>query len=162
MSETKNKNVHLWRRYEVWLWSSRNNFISSIPVYLQLTERYHSKYSPWAAMHLAQWCCCFWKHYWNSCCRIAFSIVITFLLCFQYPKIFIALRQTSFLETVRSHSEPHQEWGGHSISVLNLQARNSLTESALWVGALSWWRIQLLGQSPGLFQFLYLNLVAQP
>jgi hypothetical protein len=41
---------------------------------------------------------------------------------------------------------------GHSISVIHFWARNCLKESALWDGALSWWRVQLLGQSSGLFQ----------
>jgi hypothetical protein len=32
-----------------------------------------------------------------------------FFGCLQYPGIFIPLRQTLFLETVRSHSGPNQE-----------------------------------------------------
>jgi hypothetical protein len=40
--------------------------------------------------------------------------------------------------------------GGCSISVINFCARNCLTESALWAGAVWWLRIQLLGQSSGL------------
>jgi hypothetical protein len=31
-----------------------------------------------------------------------------FLVCLQYPEIFIPLRQTLFLETVRSYSKPKQ------------------------------------------------------
>jgi len=30
--------------YEVWLWSSRNDFIANVSVYLQLTDRDH----PWS------------------------------------------------------------------------------------------------------------------
>jgi hypothetical protein len=31
-----------------------------------------------------------------------------FFGCLQYPEIFVPLRQTLFLETARSHSEPNQ------------------------------------------------------
>jgi hypothetical protein len=66
-----------------------------------------SKYSPWAAMHLAQWCCHHWKYFWNSCCEIAFSALITFLFGYlQYLEIFIPLMQPLFLETTRNHLEP--------------------------------------------------------
>jgi hypothetical protein len=37
-----------------------------------------SNYSPWTAVHIAQRCCHFWKHFWNSCCGIAFFTVVTF------------------------------------------------------------------------------------
>jgi hypothetical protein len=43
------------------------------------------------------------------------------------------------------------EQGGCYISVIDFWARNCLTESALWAGALSWWRIQSLDQSSGLY-----------
>jgi len=49
----------LWQ-YGVWLWSSRNDFTASIPVYLQLTERGHLRRTP-----LEQLCT-----FWNSCCGI--------------------------------------------------------------------------------------------
>jgi hypothetical protein len=39
------------------------------------------------------------------------------------------------------------ELGWCSISVMKFCAKNCLTESALWARALSWWRIQSLGQS---------------
>jgi len=42
----------------------------------------------------------------NSCCGTAFS-VITFFECLQYPEISIPLKQTLFLETVRSHMKPN-------------------------------------------------------
>jgi hypothetical protein len=70
-----------------------------------------SKYLPWVAMPLAQQCCHCWEHFWNSCCGIAFSAIAPpffFLGCLQYPEIFVPLRQTLFLETVRSHLEPDQ------------------------------------------------------
>jgi hypothetical protein len=66
------------------------------------------KHSPWAAMHLAQWCCHCWQHFWNSCCGMAFSVIITFFWCLQYPEIFILLRQTLFLEITRSHLEQNE------------------------------------------------------
>jgi hypothetical protein len=89
--------------------STWNNVIASIPIYLHLTEGSPSKYSPWVAMHLAQWCYHFWKHFWNCCCGIAFSAVITiFCNVFNILKSSSLLRQTLFLETVRSHSEPNQ------------------------------------------------------
>jgi len=37
-----------------------------------------SKNSPWAAVHLAQWCCQCWKHFWKSCWGTASSAVVTF------------------------------------------------------------------------------------
>jgi 5-methylcytosine-specific restriction endonuclease McrA len=71
-----------FRRCEVWLWNSRNDFIASIPLCLRIAEGggLSSKYSPWAAMHVAQRCCHCRKHFWNSCCRIAVSAVVTFFL----------------------------------------------------------------------------------
>jgi len=32
--------------YEVWLWRSRNDFIASLPVYIQPTERDHFRITP--------------------------------------------------------------------------------------------------------------------
>jgi hypothetical protein len=66
-------------KYEVWLWSSKNDFTASIPVYqyTSILAAYWQR-SPWAAMNLAEWCCQCWKHFWNSCCGIAFSAIITF------------------------------------------------------------------------------------
>jgi hypothetical protein len=65
------------------------------------------KYSPWTAVHLAQRCSHCWKCFWNSCCGIAFSAVITFFGCLQYPEIFVPLRET-ILGNSRKHSEPNQ------------------------------------------------------
>jgi hypothetical protein len=47
------------------------------------------KYSPWAAIHLAQRCCHSWKHFCISCCGTAFSAIVTFFGCLQYPEIFV-------------------------------------------------------------------------
>jgi hypothetical protein len=46
--------------------------------------------------------------FWNSCCGTAFSAVITFFGCLQYPEIFVPLKQTLFLETATSHLEPNK------------------------------------------------------
>jgi len=75
--------------YEVWLWCSRIEFIATIPVYLPTAywEGSPLKYSPWAAMHLTQQCCHCWKHFWNSCCRIAFMASSHFVRCLQYSEI---------------------------------------------------------------------------
>jgi len=65
-----------------------------------------SKYSPWAAMHLAQWCCLEIFFFWNSCFGITFSAIVTSFGYSQYPKIFVPM--PLFLETARSHSETNQ------------------------------------------------------
>jgi len=39
------------------LWSSQNNFMASIPVYLQLTDRGYLWSNPWGPKHLPKWCC---------------------------------------------------------------------------------------------------------
>jgi len=70
-----------------------------------------SKYSLWAAMHLAQWCCHCWKHFWNSCCGIAFSAIVTFFWMSSIPWNLCSFKQTLFLERARSHSEPNQGIG---------------------------------------------------
>jgi hypothetical protein len=73
-----------------------------------------------------------WKHFWNSCCGIAFSAVVPFFGCLQNPKIFVTSRQTLFLERATSNSEPNQ---GNRVGVPFQQsifwARNSLIESVL-------------------------------
>jgi hypothetical protein len=61
---------------------------------------------------------------WNS-----FQCPHCIFLCLQYPKIFILLRHTLFMETARSHLEQHRGIG--CLSVINFWARNCLTESAL-------------------------------
>jgi hypothetical protein len=73
----------------------------------------------------------------NSCCRIAFSILKCSSLNFGNSK--------------KSFGTESGEYGEYSISVIYFWARNCLTESALWSGALSWWRIQSLDQISGLF-----------
>jgi hypothetical protein len=66
-------------------------------------------------MHLAQQCCQCWKHSWNSYCGIDFIPVVTFFLgggwYLKLPEIFYCLRQTLFLKTANSHSEPNQGKG---------------------------------------------------
>jgi hypothetical protein len=54
-------------------------------------------------MHLYERCCHCRKYFWNSCCGIAFITIDTFfVVCLQYPEIFVPLRQTLFLRTVRT------------------------------------------------------------
>jgi hypothetical protein len=73
-------------------------------------EGSHFKYSPWTAMHLAQRCCLPLLEtflellLWNSfqCHRH------TLFGCLQCPDLFVPLKQTSFLEGERSHSEPNR------------------------------------------------------
>jgi hypothetical protein len=74
--------------------------------------------------------------FWNSfqCRRHIVSGV------FKYPEIFVHLRQTIFGRSQKSFRV--KSW--------DFWVRNCLTESALWAGALSWRRIQSLGQSSGL------------
>jgi len=64
-------------------------------------EESPSKYSPSAAVHLAQRCCHCWKHFQ---CRWH----ISFLGCLQYPKVFVPLKQTFFLKVARSNSRKNQ------------------------------------------------------
>jgi len=118
---------HQMEIYEAWPWSLWNDFIAIFTAYWEGSS---SKYSPWAALHLAQWCCYCRKHFWNSHCEIAFSAIIIFL-CHQYPEIFIPLSQTLFLERARGHSEPNQEYGGYSISVINFLDQKLLDRECL-------------------------------
>jgi len=61
--------------------------------------------------------------------------------------------KTAFIfgNSQKSFGAKSGEQGGCSISVIDFWARNCFTESALWAGILSWWRIQSLDQSPSLF-----------
>jgi len=116
-------------KYEVWLWSSRNDLIASIPVYLQFTgEGSSSKFSPWAAMHLAQWCCHCWKHFWNSCCGIGISAVFTFFwmssVSWNHPLSKAGFISWNSQKWIGTKSE---EYHGCSISVIDFWARNCLT-----------------------------------
>jgi hypothetical protein len=81
-------------------------------------EESPSKYSPWAAMHLAQWCCHCWKHFWNSCCEITFSAIVTF-----YSGVFSILKSSSLYDRLYFWEQPETfgaksgEQSGCSISV---------------------------------------------
>jgi hypothetical protein len=65
-----------------------------------------SKYSPGAAVHLVQQCCHCWKFLLltNFQCRHH----ILFYVFSTVKSSSVPLRQTLFLETARSHSEPNQ------------------------------------------------------
>jgi hypothetical protein len=103
-----------------------------------------SKHSPWAAMHLSQLCCHCWKQFCSCCCGVAFSVIITF---FWMSSVSWGLRhfKAYFISgrSQKSCGAKSREYSVCSISVIDFCARNCLTESALWTGALSWWRIQL-------------------
>jgi len=70
---------------EIWLWSSRNDFIASTPVYVQLTENSHL-HRTWAAMHFAQQCCHRWKHFWHCCCVEYLSVPLHFFIVLSILK----------------------------------------------------------------------------
>jgi hypothetical protein len=109
-----------------------------------------SKYSPSVAMHSAQRCCHCWKHFWNSSCGMTFSAVLTFLY------IFNILKSSSLYGRFYFWKQPRvirsQIRGiGWVFHFSNPFLGQKLTESVLWAGALSWWRIQSLDQSWGIF-----------
>jgi hypothetical protein len=144
--------------YEMCLWSCRNGFIASlIPVHLQLTERGHLQSTP-----LEQLCTypddaatvgnISGTLLWNSfqCCRhIFFSVSSVSWNFHPFKAEFI------FCNKQKSFGVKSGEQDMYSISLINFWARNCLTESTLWAGALSWWRIQSFGQSSGLFQCFF-------
>jgi hypothetical protein len=91
---------HVAVKFPEWL------YCSLIPVYLQLTEKGHLQILPLSSYALSPMMLSMLETFlelllWNS-----FSAV-TFLVCLQYPEIFIPLKQTLFSETARSHSEPN-------------------------------------------------------
>jgi hypothetical protein len=69
----------------------------------------------------------------------------------EYSEIFVTLWQLIFGNSQKSFGTKSEDYGVCFISVIDFLVRNCLTESALWAGALSWWRIQSMGQSSGLF-----------
>jgi hypothetical protein len=80
-----------------------------IPVHSQLTERGHLRSASLDQLCTYPTMLPLLEHFWKSCCGIDSITVITFFFgCIQYPEMFIPLRQTLFLETARSHSEPNQ------------------------------------------------------
>jgi hypothetical protein len=94
------RELYRYFTYEVWLWSSRNDFIASVSVYLQLTERVifevlslsSCAYSPTMLPLLETF---FELLLWNS---------------FQFRRhMNIRPFKADFVsETARSHSEPYQ------------------------------------------------------
>jgi len=103
----------------IWLWSSRNNVIATTRVHLQLTERGHLRSTPlppWAAMHLAQRCYHFWKHFlelllWNIFqCRS--HIFWTFSLSLNIHPL-----KADFISGNRSYSEPYRGGRGDMVVV---------------------------------------------
>jgi len=127
-------------KYEVCLWSSRTDFIAIlIPVCLQLAERI-----PWAAMHLAQKMLPFLElllqksfqchhHFWMS--SISWNL--------RPFKI-------DFISGNSQKSFRANQGKGHVFYFSNWFLGQKLVESALWTGAMSWWRKHSLGKSSGL------------
>jgi len=103
------------------------------------------KYSPWAAMNLAKRCCHCWKYFWNSCCGIIFSAVVTFL-CMSSVSWNLRPFKAYFIfgNNQKSFGAKSGEQGGCSFSVIDFWDWSFLIESSLWDGALSWWIIQYL------------------
>jgi hypothetical protein len=92
--------------YDVWLWSSLNDFIAPY-LYYSLLRGVTLGVLPLSSYAFSH---C-WKHPWTSCCETAFSAVVTSFRCLQCAEIFVPLRQTLFLETATSHSEPYRRKG---------------------------------------------------
>ena len=69
--------------------------------------------------------------------------------CQKGKKIFVPSGHFFILE--RAKNRRGAKSGGWSIFVMEFLARNSQNLNASCAGALSWWRIHLSGQSPGLF-----------
>jgi hypothetical protein len=94
-----------------------------------------TKYSPSAAMHLAQRCCHCWKHFWNFCCGIALSGGLTFFNFFCMSLIswvFATYRADSIFEQRKKiFGAKSGEQGGCSISVTEFLDRKPL-DSVFW------------------------------
>jgi hypothetical protein len=111
--------------YKVWLWSSQNDFIVSLPVYLQFTEMRHLQFSPWASVHFAQQCCHCWKHFWNSYCGTLFIAVVTlFWMSSVSWNLHHFKAEFIFGKSQKSFGAKLGEQDGCSISVINFWARN--------------------------------------
>jgi hypothetical protein len=138
--------------YEVWLWSSQNYFIANISVYLQLTERGHLQSTP-----LEQLCT-----YPNELPLLETFLDLQLSYSFQCCRqilldVFNVLKSSSLLrhylffwkepDVIRSQVRG-MGWVFHLTYRFLVQ---KLLDSVLWAGALSLWRIKLLGQSSGPF-----------
>jgi hypothetical protein len=88
-----------------------NDFIAFVPVHSELTNR-----SNFEVLHLSNYALTWWHNEAATGADIfgtptvkLLSVLSSHLFgCHQYPEIFVLLRQTSFLETATSHSEPNQ------------------------------------------------------
>jgi hypothetical protein len=99
-----------------------------------------SKCSPWANMHLAQRCC---LPLLQKFTKLSFQCY-----CHTLLGAFVCSFKSNFIfgNGHKSFEAKSGEQGECSTSVIDFWARNCLTESDLWAGALSWWRIQSLVQ----------------
>jgi len=99
---------------EMWLWNSRNDLLQdSYPYTHSLLRGVTFEALPLSSCALSPTMLPQLKKVlelmlWNNfqCLRHIF-----FFGCLQYPEIFVPLKQTLFLETARSHSEPYQGIG---------------------------------------------------
>jgi len=97
------------------------------------------------------------KQFWNWFCRMAFKAAVVLLLmsslsskCLPFNISFI------FWNRKKSLGARSSEQAGYSDTVIWLVAKNSLTDSAVWAGALSWCKIhELLAESSGHFRLFF-------
>jgi hypothetical protein len=98
-----------------------------------------SKYSPWAAIYLAQRCCHCWKHFGTPVVEQLSVPSSHFFGYLQHPEILVPFKADFiFGNSKKSFRDKSGEQGECSISVIDFWARNCLAESALWAGELSW------------------------
>jgi len=97
------------------------------------------------------------KQFWNWLCGMAFRAAVVLLLmstmslkCLPFNISFI------FGNRKKSLGARSGEKAGCSNTVICLVAKNSLTDRAMWAGALSWCKIhELLAKSLGHFRLLF-------
>jgi hypothetical protein len=95
-------------------------------------DRSPSKYSPWAAMHLAQRCCHCWKYFWNSCCGITFSAIVTFYWMSSVSwNLYLFRADFIFENSHKSFEIKSGEQGGCSISVIDFLGQKLLDRERL-------------------------------
>jgi hypothetical protein len=96
---------------------------------------------------------------WNGfqCCQHFFFFFFFWMSSISW--IFVPIRQAF---SKKSFGAKLEEQSGCSISVIDFWATNCLIESILWAGALSWWKIQSLGQCWGLYAQLHITASVSP
>ena len=97
------------------------------------------------------------KQFWKWFCGMAFRAAVVLLLmssmsskCLPFNISFI------FGNRKKSLGVRSGEQAGCSKTIICLVAKNSLTDSAVWAGALSWWKIhELLAKISGRFHLFH-------